>query len=97
MADAAVVGLKPSKAGDDDEERPRAYVVLKDFAKGNIKEDDLENEVASKLAQHKHLTGGVSFVHEVPKSASGKIQRVVMKKWAERDASTLERAPRAKL
>ena len=95
VADAAVVGLRPA-AGGDGEERPRAYVVLKEGAKGQRTEADLVEEVAGKVVRHKWLTGGVSFVEEVPKSPSGKIQRVVMKQWAKRDADK-EETPRSKL
>ncbi len=38
-----------------------------------------------KVAKYKWLTGGVVFVNEVPKSASGKIQRKVLRVWAKRD------------
>ena len=95
MADAAVVGLRPAADGNG-EERPKAYVVLKDEMRGKRSERDLVNEVSDKVARHKWLTGGVKFVDEVPKSPSGKIQRVVMKQWAERDAMK-ETIPRAKL
>ena len=34
---------------------------------------------ASKVASHKRLRGGVRFVDEIPKSASGKILRRLLK------------------
>lgn len=51
----------------------------------------------TRVAKHKRLTGGVVFVDEVPRLASGKIQRKVMREWAKRDASAEEQAARARL
>lgn len=42
--------------------------------------------MADRVARHKHLTGGVVFIEEVPKSPSGKIQRKVLREWAKKDA-----------
>lgn len=81
IADAAVCALNK-----DHEDRPRAYVVLKETAKGKINEKDVVKWIATKVAKHKRLTGGVKFIDEVPKSPSGKIQRVVLREWAKRDA-----------
>ena len=44
-----------------------------------------------KVAKHKQLVGGVQFVDEVPKLASGKIQRKLMRDWAKRDAPRMEK------
>ena len=49
------------------------------------------------MAKHKRLVGGVVFVEEVPKLASGKIQRKTMREWAKRDAAELEKTGKAKL
>lgn len=37
------------------------------------------------------MVGGVVFVDEVPKLASGKIQRKTMRDWAKRDAVEIEK------
>lgn len=42
-----------------------------------------------KVARHKQLVGGISFINEVPKLQSGKIMRKVLKQWASRDASAV--------
>lgn len=81
VADAAVCALNK-----DHEDLPRAYVVLKDAAKGKVSEKDVVEWIATKVAKHKRLSGGVKFIDEVPKSPSGKIQRVVLREWAKRDA-----------
>jgi 4-coumarate--CoA ligase len=41
--------------------------------------------LAGKVASHKRLRGGVKFVDEVPKSASGKILRRVLKEQAKKE------------
>lgn len=82
VADAAVVGLKPGENGD---EAPRAYVVLKERAKGHISPEALATWLHGRVAKHKYLTGGLLFVDEVPKSPTGKILRKVVREWAARD------------
>jgi len=84
VADAAVCAMHM-----DHEELPRAYVVLKDKAKGRVKEKDIADWTAERVAKHKRLEGGVCFIDEVPKSPSGKIQRMVMRVWAAKDAERL--------
>ncbi|GAB7347017.1 hypothetical protein MBLNU459_g3165t1 [Dothideomycetes sp. NU459] len=91
IADAAVVALHK-----DHEELPRAYVVLKDSAKGKVTEKTIVEWTSQRVAKHKRLEGGVKFIDEVPKSPSGKIQRKVMRDWAKRDAEELA-GPKAKL
>ncbi|OJD10979.1 hypothetical protein ACJ73_09643 [Blastomyces percursus] len=94
IADAAVVGMTL-----DDEEFPRAYVVLKENAKqmnSPITPAQIQEWLKSRVSKHKWLTGGVVFVDEVPKSPSGKILRKVMREWAKRDAAKLQ-GSRAKL
>lgn len=85
IADAAVVGI--TIAG---EEWPRAYVALKDSAKGNVQPADIQHWIQARVAKHKRLQGGVVFVDMVPKSASGKIQRKIMSEWAKNDAMKME-------
>jgi 4-coumarate--CoA ligase len=41
--------------------------------------------------------GGVTFVDEVPKLASGKIQRKVMREWSKKDALILEKETKSRL
>ncbi|KAF2214955.1 hypothetical protein CERZMDRAFT_66196 [Cercospora zeae-maydis SCOH1-5] len=82
IADAAVVGLSV-----EDEERPRAYVKLQSPSIEAIGvERGIQRYVAKKAAKHKHLTGGVKIVDQIPRLLSGKIERKVVKEWAKRDA-----------
>ncbi|KAL1958545.1 hypothetical protein VTO42DRAFT_4142 [Malbranchea cinnamomea] len=95
VADAAVVGVTVN-----DEEFPRAYVVLKDAAKKRSPPptpESIQEWIKPRVAKHKWLTGGVVFVDEVPKSPSGKIIRKVMREWAKKDAQKLQGLQRAKL
>ncbi|PVH78549.1 4-coumarate-CoA ligase [Cadophora sp. DSE1049] len=91
IADAAVVGINIH-----DEEWPRAYVAIQDSAKGKVKPEDIQEWIKPRVAKHKHLAGGVTFVDEVPKLASGKIQRRLMREWAKRDAEILQKEIKAR-
>ncbi|QDS70190.1 hypothetical protein FKW77_006485 [Venturia effusa] len=92
VADAACVGITLHG-----EEWPRGYVVLKATSKGKITEDDLHRYMYDKVAKHKRLVGGIVFIDEVPKLASGKIVRKLLKEWAKRDAPILEGKVKARL
>ncbi|OAL32583.1 hypothetical protein AYO20_07893 [Fonsecaea nubica] len=92
VADSAVVGVKLS---DDGDEAPRAYVVLKDPFRGKVSAAALAQWLQGRVAKHKHLTGGVFFIDEVPKSPSGKIQRKLIREWAAKDSA--QAAVRARL
>ena len=85
IADVAVVGITLHN-----EEWPRAYVALKDESKGKVSAKQIQDWMKGRVAKHKLLVGGVAFVDEVPKLASGKIQRKVMREWAKRDVPALE-------
>lgn len=75
-----------------DEEWPRAYIALQEEAKGKVTEKEIQEWMKTKVAKHKLLVGGVKFVDEVPKLASGKIQRKLMREWSKRDAPEVEKA-----
>ncbi|CAN9128785.1 unnamed protein product [Alternaria alternata] len=87
VADAAAVGITL-----DGQEWPRAYVALKDEYKGKTTAEDIHAHMKIKVAKHKQLVGGITFVDEVPKLQSGKIMRKVVKEWAKRDAEKMGKA-----
>lgn len=90
--DVAVIGIYEESQAT---EVPRAYVVPKKGVKGDKEtEQRIVAWLAKKVANHKRLRGGVVFVDEVPKSASGKILRRVLK---ERAKAEKEKGPKAKL
>jgi 4-coumarate--CoA ligase len=70
---------------------------LKDASKGKITEDHLHDWMKDKVAKHKRLVGGIVLIDEVPKLASGKIVRKLLKEWAKRDAPLLEGKVKARL
>lgn len=71
ISDVAVVGVYNE---DQVTEVPRAYVVPVPGVKGGKKtEEEIMKRLAQKVASHKRLCGGVRFIDEVLKSASGKI------------------------
>jgi len=45
-----------------------------------LSEQDVEDFVKGRVAAHKQLKGGVEFMKEIPKSASGKILRRLLRK-----------------
>lgn len=72
IADAAVIGM-PTPDGD---EAPRAFVVLQPDKKSQkTTVEEVQNFVKDKVARHKRLTGGVTWIEAVPKNPSGKILR----------------------
>ncbi|KAJ1545726.1 hypothetical protein HK405_007723 [Cladochytrium tenue] len=73
VADAAVIPRPDTAAG----EIPRAYVVLKPGT--TAKPEEIAAFVASKVAAHKRLRGGVVLTDAIPKSASGKILRRILR------------------
>lgn len=74
VAGAAVIGVMSSKNDSLAGEVPRAYIVRKPSS-SDVQEQELKDFVAARLARYKHLEGGVRFVDEIPRNASGKILR----------------------
>lgn len=83
--DVAVIGIQDEEAHT---EVPRAYIVASKRGKGEPGEQEAKQIVewiGKKVANHKRLRGGIVFVDEVPKSASGKILRRILKERAKED------------
>ncbi|KAK6167711.1 hypothetical protein SNE40_021675 [Patella caerulea] len=73
VADVGVIGVPDIEAG----ELPKAFVVLK---KGvQLTAEEIQEFVHKQVAPHKKLRGGVEFVEQIPKSASGKILRRILR------------------
>lgn len=82
VSDVAVIGIPDEESG----ELPRAYVVLKPSADRNeITEQYMQDWVKERIAPYKRLNGGVRFVDSVPKSASGKILRRLLRDEAKKE------------
>ncbi len=75
IREAAIVGLPHEKWG----ETPHAFVVLHED--GSTTEDDVIAFAREHLAHFK-APSGVTFVSELPKTATGKIQKYVLRKGA---------------
>mmetsp|Transcript_46541 Transcript_46541/g.113354 ORF Transcript_46541/g.113354 Transcript_46541/m.113354 type:complete len:706 (+) Transcript_46541:147-2264(+) len=83
--DVAVIPIDDESSG----QLPRAYIVLKDLGDeedtsgdGKKKEDtadDIYQWVKERVAPYKRLDGGIVFTDTIPKSASGKILRRVLR------------------
>jgi 4-coumarate--CoA ligase len=75
IVDAAVIGVPDEESG----EIPAAYVVLKPGQEATT--DDIQRFVAEQVASYKHIRK-VTFIDAIPKSASGKILRRVLRDQA---------------
>lgn len=63
-------------------ELPRAYIVR---ANDSTSEDELHKFLSSRVAEFKQLKGGIRFVDELPKNATGKLIRRTLKEMAAKD------------
>ena len=78
LVDVAVVGVEAARRGDG--EAPRAFVVRRPGSDGDaLTEDTVKEFVRSRLSRFKWLEGGVVFVDAIPRNASGKILRRILK------------------
>ena len=83
IVDAAVIGVQFSR---HEGQLPRAYVVRRPGPDGSsLNEDEVKDFMKGKLAQYKRLDGGVKFVDVIPKSASGKILKKLLREQAKRE------------
>lgn len=79
VADVAVIPIPDDRAG----EYPRAYIVRKENSK--VSEKEIYDFVAKKVVAYKKLEGGVRFIEAIPKAASGKILRRVLRDEASKE------------
>jgi 4-coumarate--CoA ligase len=80
VADAAVIQVEDEASG----ELPRAYIVLKNNKDDDVVEEekirnDIYEWVKQRVAPYKRLDGGIAFTDAIPKSASGKILRRILR------------------
>jgi acyl-coenzyme A synthetase/AMP-(fatty) acid ligase len=93
IIDAAVIGIQYSAT---ESELPRAYVVKRPSPEGQkLTEEDVYNYVAERLAKFKRLDGGIRFVDAIPKNASGKILKRLLREEAKKEI--LEQGRRSRL
>lgn len=78
VQDAAVIGVQ--KKGDPEVELPRAYVARKPTPGGQkLTEVEVKAYCDERLAKYKALTGGVRFVDAVPRNATGKALKRILR------------------
>ncbi|KAL1956765.1 hypothetical protein VTO42DRAFT_6818 [Malbranchea cinnamomea] len=93
IMDAAVIGI--SFPNERDVEHPRAYVVRQPVPEAkSLTEEEIQKFAASKLAKYKYLTGGVKFVDAIPKNASGKILKRILREEAKKEIQSGELKPK---
>ncbi|EHA27955.1 hypothetical protein CBS147343_1532 [Aspergillus niger] len=92
IVDAAVIGLRDVVPGT---ELPRAYVVRRpETDESKLTEDMVKSWLLERLAGYKALTGGVKFVPSIPKTASGKILKRVLREESRREVKESGWRPR---
>jgi 4-coumarate--CoA ligase len=67
----------------NNDERPRAYVVLTPGQSATA--DDITKFIENKVSAFKRITGGVVFLDAIPKNPSGKILRVKLREQAKEE------------
>ncbi|KAG8463890.1 hypothetical protein KFE25_000058 [Diacronema lutheri] len=88
VLDAAVIPLADAEGG----EVPRAYVVLREAHSARAPRAEanaIVDWVAGRMAPHKRLRGGVKLTDKIPKSASGKILRRLVRDADRREEAAL--------
>ena len=91
---AAVLGVPDTQ---ETGELPRAFIIRKpriynaaatSYGMGGeddqhgVTNEDIKSFVAERLARYKHLDGGVQFVKEIPRNASGKVLKTKLRALA---------------
>jgi acyl-coenzyme A synthetase/AMP-(fatty) acid ligase len=91
VKDVAIVGIRDSYSG----EVPKAFVVLRPGVPRDASTAaELMQYVKSKASRSKWIEGGVEFLDEIPKSASGKILRRILRDRVKRGDTALTRSSR---
>jgi acyl-coenzyme A synthetase/AMP-(fatty) acid ligase len=91
VADASVIPIPDEAAG----ELPRAYIVKSQNFKNEddeIFKQKMHSYVNGSFPQYKHLSGGIELVDSLPKTPSGKTQRMVLKLRARASVEANKRA-----
>lgn len=82
ISEAAVIGIYvPEQAT----ELPRAYVVQRENVTPPLTEQAVKDFIAERLVKYKRLEGGVRFVDSIPRAASGKLLKNILRDMAKRE------------
>ncbi|EOD43600.1 putative amp-binding enzyme protein [Neofusicoccum parvum UCRNP2] len=79
VLDAAVIGVFDNTTQS---ELPRAYIVKRETSSEQQTRESVKKWVSQRLAKYKCLEGGVVFMEAIPKTASGKILKRVLRDMA---------------
>lgn len=83
IVDAGVIGVTLPGANG---ESPRAYIVRRPGEEGSkLQEKEVQDYLTTRLARYKALTGGVKFIDALPKNASGKILKRLLREDSKKD------------
>ncbi|KAF7189433.1 Phenylacetyl-CoA ligase epaB [Pseudocercospora fuligena] len=94
IIDAAVIGVPdPKREGD---ELPRGYIVRR-TKDGKPTEKEVQDYMQEKLTYYKKLEGGIVFVDSIPKNASGKILKRLLREQAKEEMAREKKQQGAKL
>jgi acyl-CoA synthetase (AMP-forming)/AMP-acid ligase II len=82
----------------EDSEYPRAYIVRRPGDQGaKLTAEDVRRYFEGRLARYKQLDGGVAFVDAIPKNASGKILKRVLRELAAEELKASKRKGGARM
>ena len=84
IVDAAVIGV-PDPSNKEGSEAPRAYLVRRDQKSDKPTPQEIDKYMRERLAAYKMLTGGIIFVDAIPKVASGKILKRLLRDQAKKE------------
>ena len=84
IVDAAVIGV-PDPSNKEGSEAPRAYIVRRDLKSDKPSPQEVNKHMRERLASYKMLAGGIVFVEAIPKNASGKILKRILRETAAKE------------
>ncbi|KAK0937690.1 hypothetical protein LTR29_010690 [Friedmanniomyces endolithicus] len=85
VVDAAVIGV-PDPARES--ELPRAYIVRRPRSGEELTVAGVNEYMRERLALYKQLEGGIVFVEAIPKNASGKILKRMLREQAKKEMAS---------
>ncbi|KIW86931.1 uncharacterized protein Z519_12396 [Cladophialophora bantiana CBS 173.52] len=90
ILDAAVIGVR--KQNEPDVEMPKAYVVRRPGADDAVlTEEIVKSFCRERLAKYKELSGGVSFIDAIPRNATGKALKRILRDLAKDETGNSSR------
>ena len=85
IVDCAVIGVAdPVREGG---EQPRAYIVRRPGGSGGPGDQQVHEYMRERLSSFKMLEGGIKWVDAIPKNASGKILKRILRDEAKKEGS----------